>query len=68
MAKYRHTAVIYAESDGTFTFDNGINVAICHDKDMVGEWVKTMLWPLMRPLLDAKRDFKIIVEDGTDNI
>lgn len=66
MAKYRKTAIVYSEMDGTFTFDNGREIVICNDEDSVAEMVEQMLWPLMKPLLNAEKDFKIIIEDGTD--
>lgn len=66
MATYKQTATVYSEKDGTFTFDNGREIAICNNKDTVGEMTEQMLWPLMKPLLDAGKDFKIVIEDGTD--
>lgn len=66
MAKYRKTATVYAEPGGSFTFDNGRQIVICDDKDSVGEMTEQMLWPLMKPLLESEKDFKIIIEDGTD--
>lgn len=66
MANYKKTATVFSEQDGTFTFDNGHQIVICKDKDSVGEMVEQMLWPLMKPLLDAGKDFKIVIEDGTN--
>ena len=66
MATYKQTANVYSEQDGTFLFENGRQIAICDDKDSVGEMAEQMLWPLMKPLLDSGKDFKIVIEDGTD--
>lgn len=66
MATYKQTATVYSEPDGTFTFDNGRQIVICDDKDSVGEMTEQMLWPLMKPLLDSGKDFKIVIEDGTN--
>ena len=66
MAIYKQTATVYSESDGTYTFDNGRQFVICNNKDFVEEITGQMLWPLMKPLLDSGKDFKIVIEDGTD--
>lgn len=66
MATYKQTAIVYSEQDGTFMFDNGKKIVVCPNKDYVGEMTEQMLWPLMKPLLDSRKDFKIIIEDGTD--
>lgn len=66
MAIYKQTATVYAESNGTFLFDNGRNIVVCNDKDSVGEMTEQMLWPLMKPLLDSGKDFKIVIEDETN--
>ena len=66
MAIYKQTATVYSESDGTYTFDNGRQFVICKNKDVVKENIGQMLWPLMKPLLDSGKDFKIVIEDGTN--
>ncbi len=66
MPIYKQTATVYSEQDGTFTFDNGRQIVICKTKDNVGEMTEQMLWPLMKPLLDSGKDFKITIENGTD--
>lgn len=68
MATYKQTAIIYAESDGTFTFDNGRQIVFCKDKDSVVEITEQMLCPLMQPLLDSGKDLKIVIEDETNKI
>ena len=64
MARYRQTAsVTQIEPEGTFSFDNGQRIEIVFGKDAVGEITEQMLWPLMKPLLDAGKGFRITIDD-----
>ena len=59
-------AEIYREPDGTFAFDNGRTIRICKDKDAVGEQLEPMLWPLIAPALQEKKNVTIIITDGSN--
>ena len=59
-------AEIYPEPDGTFAFDNGLVIKICHNANDVGAELEEMIWPLIAPALKAKKPITITIQYGTD--
>lgn len=59
-------AEIYPEPDGTFAFDNGRVIKICHNANDVGAELEELIWPLIEPALKAKKPTTITIQYGTD--
>lgn len=59
---YKKKAHVFPESGGTFAFETEFEKKKSRNKDVVGENLEELLWPLVEPLLSQGVGFSITIE------
>lgn len=60
--RYKETATITPNMDGTYKFDNGRNAVMAANADDAGALLEQQLWPLLEPALKAKKPITITIQ------